>query len=354
MFIQVGNKRRKAFNQFNVYRRKLIGLDDPSWACFGSKNYYATGSYELWTAHILNEHVWPNFANSTYWRGEVCPFMNEAGIGAFGDELRDFVIRDLFIKANAPQFDGAVFLAELEETLTEFRSIFKGAVAGLRNPGKGLSSLRHLILHPEELWLWWRYFVMPAMMDAENLIELTKGVSRINRVQDGDSSNGLKEMLGSYEHYSPYFARWLPCEWKAEYKYGLGGAIDMFSRFDPHLWGTSDWDVIRAIWERIPWSFVADWFVNVGDWLASLREIQIDFAQSYATYAIEAKVFWTYPDWNDGGAKIRTEIFRQNRIVDLEPPSLPLVDRRWANCLRLIDSISLIVGTLRNVLTKRK
>jgi hypothetical protein len=354
MFIQVGNKRRKAFNPFEVYKRRLVDLDVDQWACIGSRNYYATGSYEMWCLHILTQSVWPStFPNSNY-KGEICPFMNKNGTDAWAEELSAFVRRDLFIKANEPRFDGAVFLAELEETLTELRRMLLNAAGALRKPGMGLSKLRHIILHPEELWLWFRYFLMPAMMDAENLIALTKGVSRIDRVQDGDRSEKPEVISGVMQHYSPYFGHWFPCEWKAEVKYGLGGAIDMYSRFDPHPWGTSNWDVLRATWERIPWSFVFDWFVNVGDWLASLREIQIDYAQSYVSYAIDAKVDWNFPGWENDNANYRTEIFRQKRVIDIEPPSVPLVDKRWANCLRLIDSTALIVGTLRNVLTRRK
>jgi hypothetical protein len=161
-------------------------------------------------------------------------------------------------------------------------------------------------------------------------------------------------MSGTYDLYQPYYSAWHPCNWNAKYKYGLGGAIDMYKRFDPHPWGFSNWDVLRATWERIPWSFVFDWFVNVGDWLASLRDIEIDYAQSYATFAIEAEVEYDYPNWYDEGKKFTSKVFLMDRIVDLELPTVPLVDKRWANCLRIIDSISLLVGTLKRVLTRRK
>jgi hypothetical protein len=310
----------------------------------------------LWLSHIYypSGYSWPlsHIPNAT--RGEIDPFINDESMAVLGNELRDFVIRDLYVKANAPAFDGAVFFAELEETLTELRRILLGAANSLRRPGMGLSKLRHILLSPEEMWLWFRYFLMPAMMDAENLIALTKGVRRIDRVQDGDRSDGYKYMSGTYDFYQPYYSAWHPCNWNAKYKYGLGGAIDMYKRFDPHPWGFSNWDVLRATWERIPWSFVFDWFVNVGDWLASLRDIEIDYAQSYATFAIEAEVEYDYPNWYDEGKKFTSKVFLMDRIVDLELPTVPLVDKRWANCLRIIDSISLLVGTLKRVLTRRK
>jgi hypothetical protein len=283
--------------------------------------------------------------------------MNETGMAVFGDELREFVTRDLFIKAKAPRFDGAVFFAELEETLTELRRIFLNAALALRKTtgkSKKKSKLRHIVLHPEEMWLWFRYFLMPAMMDAENIIALTKGVSTIDRVQDGDRNKEPEQMSGVLEYYSGYYKEWHDAEWQSEYSYGIGGAIDIYKRFDPSPMGFTNWDVLRAVWERTPWSFVFDWFINVGDWLASLRTVQIDYAQSYATYAIQAETKWTYPDWLDDSAEWRCKIFLMDRIIDLNQPNTPLVDKRWLNCLRLIDSISLIVATLHRVVSRRK
>jgi hypothetical protein len=135
---------------------------------------------------------------------------------------------------------------------------------------------------------------------------------------------------------------------------GCGGAIDIYSRYDPHEWGTSAQDIVAAAWERIPFSFVADWFINVGDWLASLRSLEIAYAQSYATYAIESRTFLQEGTdvYMDESPVLYS--YLQERIVNLEPPPFPLIDKKWANCTRMIDLISLTIGMLKGILKRRR
>jgi hypothetical protein len=197
---------------------------------------------------------------------------------------------------------------------------------------------------------------MPAMMDVEDMIAAIKPQVRIDRVQDGDRPD-VQRLYGTcYDHGMTNVHPSKPeaWGWKSEVRAGLGGAIDIYQRSDPHEFGTSNWDVVRAAWEIIPFSFIADWFVNVGDWLASLRSLEIEYAQSYCTFAISSETTLLPGDEMilEGTPKVKT--FLMERIVNLEPPSAPLVDRRWQNCLRTIDLISLTVGILRGVLNRRK
>lgn len=291
--------------------------------------------------------------SATYYYGDVCPFVTKGSITNYGEELRDFVVRDLHIKANEPVFDGAVFIAELNETLVGLKDLMMGAYFGLLRRGEKKKILKNLILNPEDVWLWYRYFLLPAMMDAENIIQAVNGRVKIDRVQDGDRSDGWQDMSGT-GYYTGALCKDQACQWQSRFKYGLGGAIDMYSRFDPNPFGTSSWDVVRAGWERIMFSFVFDWFINVGDWLASLREIEIEFAQSYATYAIEAQTKVSFPDWVMDTEEVTIDTLMISRIIDVEPPTHPLVDKEWNNLLRTIDSISLILGMLKGILRQQR
>jgi hypothetical protein len=279
-------------------------------------------------------------------------------MSTFAEDIRRFVVRDLHVKANAPDFDGAVFLAELDETVRELYRILKAPIEMLyksqakkKRPflerSTGISAL---LLNPEELWLWFRYFLMPAMMDAEDILAAIKGHKAINRVQAGDRSEEPLKLSGSYDFlYGSSFPGTL--EWESEYTYGAGGAMDISKRFDPNRWGTSAWDVLRATWERTPWSFVFDWFINVGDFLSSLREIELEVVQSYASVAIEAKtkVSCSSSEWHWSISPLTYDSFYISRIIDVEPPAFPLVDKRWRNLTRTIDLISLLLATFKRM-----
>jgi hypothetical protein len=348
MYIQVGNKKRAAFHAFNRYRMFISPEKQSGYYC-GSLNKY--GENFMVSNWIWSQPTWPN-TTGTYWSGDVCPFISKAALTNYGNYYRDFVVRDLFVKANAPVFDGAVFIAELQESLVEIKRILGHAVEGLHKTASLKAKLRHALLSPEELWLWWRYFLMPAMLDAEAIMQAINGRMRIERVQDGDRSDGYQSMEGT-GYYHGLDPAGIACQWTSNYRYGAGGAIDMYTRFDPNPFGTSGWDVVRAVWERIPWSFVFDWFVNVGDWLASLREIDIDYAQSYATFAIEAETQVKFPQWVMDKETVTYKALLIDRIIDLEPPAVPLVDKEWGRTLRYIDSISLTIGVLKRILTRR-
>jgi hypothetical protein len=363
VYLEVAGKRRKAFHSFQKFYRQWDTRYHTGYICYPAPyNYIKVWGQNLAISdYVTYQPIYPStsdpFGGSNWQGGDINYYINYNSLYPIGSELRDFVIRDLYAKANAPLFDGAVFIAELNETLVEIKRILSGAVGALHKTGliKARKSAKHLLLNPEEMWLWFRYFLMPAMMDVEDLIAATKGVVRIDRVQDGDRCEWT-EISGSCDIAGTSCGgqTW-SANFQSEYRYGLGGAIDMYSRFDPNPYGTSSWDVLRAIWERIPWSFVVDWVINVGDWLASLREIEIDYAQSYATFSIEARHSISFPDWTftSGSSNIRCYCHLMDRIIDLDAPAVPLVDKHWGSTLRYIDSISLILAVIKRLVRRK-
>lgn len=354
-YIQVGSKRRQVFNPFWRYRFQITPTTDVmDWCAGGTKNL----SSQHWPMQPLRWYCqsYDNSFWSTNGSGDL-PYMGDYRMMKLGEELRDFVIRDLFIKATEPRFQGAVFLAELTETLASIHLLLGGVAKSLFRHGKALGYAKHFALNPEELWLWWRYALMPAMLDVENLIKASKTQDQINRVQDGDRSDNWIHSTGTaYYHGWWSTGEKLPMKWKSKHRYGLGGAIDISKRVDPHEWGDSGWDVVQAAWEIIPFSFIADWFINVGDWLASLRSLEIEYAQSYCTYAIESQTKTVNNP--EEGVYVTTEVtstdFLMERIINLEPPPNPLIDRQWGKTLRYIDLISLTVAILKGIVKRRK
>jgi hypothetical protein len=323
-----------------------------SWCPSAGQSYnicatnYTFGNYFYWL-----EASWPG--PFRYVRGDEIPFQLREQFDEYGDELREFVVKDLFNKALSPRFDGLVFLAELDETLVGLRDLLLGSLKSLFKAKEMRRNLGHIVMNPHELWLWYRYMLMPAILSAEDLLRAMKADRIIDRVQDGDRSKDPVKITGRAEYGPQWGLWWIPLDFETEYTYGLGGALDISKRVDPHYWGFSNIDILRATWERIPFSFVADWFVNVGDYLTNLRKLEIVYAQSYATYAIDAKTKISYPDhteWNEH----TIHSYRINRIVNLEPPRHPLIDKRWNNVLRSLDLISLTIGTLKGVLQRRR
>lgn len=351
-YIDVGSKRRKVFNDFH---REVVVVDDheANWFC-GSRVCYTSGHQpfnQVVNPAVQSRYIWDEYPGN--YTGDAPLLIMPVELKKLGDEYREFVIRDMYAKANSPRFDGAVFLAELDETLVDLRKLLGNTVKSLFRLKALKGNLKHIASSPEELWLWWRYMLLPTMMDAEDLLTALRPERIIDRIQDGSSSMEPLETSGTISHGLWWNSIWMEMPWQIQTTWGCGGALDIISRDDPHPWGTSNWDLVRGTWERIPFSFIADWFVNVGDWLASLRKLEIVYAQSYATYAVESKMVMKAPQWtSDEDYKVR--VYVMDRITNVEPPTLPLVDKRWANVLRTIDLISLSIGTIKSVLKRRK
>lgn len=355
-YLRIGNKRRRVFHPFRRYKQTVSALENPWDWCPNTGKLYMRSDGNLsafYTLRACNDKDY--WSGTSYNSNADWPIIGEEQLAELGVEHREFIKRDLFIKANEPRYNSAVFLAELDETLVSFNKLLLGTFKGLFKKGEALKSAKHFAKNPQDLWLWFRYALLPAMLDAEDLIEAMKPQEKIDRVQDG--SQFETTVTGTFRQHGwlrsgTYHDLEVP--FKSDVYIGCGGAIDMYSRFDPHPWGTSAHDFLSGAWERKWLSFVIDWFINVGDWLSSLREIEISYAQQYCTYAVRSitelkpgdDVYFT-------GENPIVYNFLQDRIVDFEPPRFPLIDKRWANVLRTIDAISLTIGMLKGILKRR-
>lgn len=345
VYIQVGPKRRKAFHAFHRERVLLNEKCTSYWCTGGNQNMWAE---DFPYAQLLQHCGEPD--PSPYCYGDR-PLLLPSQLAEEGSRTREVVISGLYDKLCSPRFDGAVFLAELDETLVGVKDLLQGSLKGLVRPGEGLRSIRKLLANPQDLWLWYRYALMPAILSVNDLLAAIKPQAKVDRMQNGKK---VKPYTQSGKLYSKgWFStkRDMEIAWSQEIKIGVGAAADLYWRIDPNEWGFSGVDLLRAGWERIPFSFIFDWFVKVGDWLTSLRNVDIGFAQTYATYAVESTVTITGGSMSMDVNPI-CKVFVMDRITGLEPPPLPIVDRRWRNVLRTIDSISLIVGVLKGTLNR--
>lgn len=360
-YVQVGNKRRKKFNPFYRFRHFSDTKDaykccsNDGIRCYYCSDFVASLNLREGTRYLTDD---PAYSNGKEYRGDPCYAATPHALGIIADNVRDTFERDLFVKANAPVFEGAVFLAELGETITSVKSLLTGAIKGLTKVKAFKAQLKHSALNFEELWLWYRYFLLPAMMDAEDLMAAFQDRLPIDRVQDGIK----KPDWGSWENGTITMVDVFPWEYDIEFEYrtrtSAGGAIDLHSRHDPHEWGVSAMDLVRAGWEVVPFSFVLDWFIGVGDWLASWRDVDLVIAQSYSTVVVEGeyKVKRLTPEsvWHSIGDDYHAYTYLMERKIDIEPPMTPRFQTEKLSLFRKLDAAALILGILKGFLRKNR
>lgn len=345
-YITFRGKKVKKYHAFTRYKWEcsqgtFMACDERTPGVFNSVNYdyLPTGFLQRQN----DENLYPGYPE----------LLTYNQMNSYGSTLRDHVISDMYGKANSPRFQTAVFLAELDETLVGMRKLLVGAAKTLWKGENAWKHVKHFSLNSEELWLWYRYALMPAILECNDLMEALKPPVEETTASDGDA---FEDTLSGEIASNGWFGYWdTSVSWKGDLKFRCGGRLDIESKFDLFTWGLGPADIVAAAWERIPFSFIFDWFVKLGDWLAAIRPTDITYAQSYASFALDIMYTFESEEWvNLTGEPCYVHVFLQDRIIDIEPPKLPLIDKRWANITRSVDLIALTTGILKGILSKRR
>lgn len=148
-------------------------------------------------------------------------------------------------------------------------------------------------------WLEYRYGWVPIMMDC---VEITRQADKIIRQQ---SNYGLRvaraTVVNSGKYSEPYSVQLLGaynCTGSKECEGKVTANAGVLYRFKPisipgqitQALGIQVRDIPATVWEVIPFSFVIDWFVNVGPWLQALApRPDIDVLGNWTTSVVNTR-----------------------------------------------------------------
>lgn len=162
-------------------------------------------------------------------------------------------------------------------------NIAKGVKQYLKQPFRRkalLRSLRGKWKDAPEAWLLWRYGIQPTMLDAYGAVEALE--KRENGTYDrymctirGKSTTPIKEKILSSgpEHIGRYWTtpatvvrRVLPGSFGARVRYDCALTSPSYLRLSE----VGVTNPLEMLWETITLSFVADWFLSLGDFCSAL------------------------------------------------------------------------------------
>lgn len=289
------------------------------------------------------------------------------------------------IRANAPTWDVLTDLAEAKETVGLLRGSAQwllGVAAAVKRRDvrliagmfkvstsrKGIKRLRRT-LYPKtlnaagisvgssmsRLWMSYRYGFMPMIYSMQDAmiafgaswakgVKLTEQVTLKDEISStysntGSTFSGYKAVNHSDRYCSGSFRK------KAYFNY----TNSMLSRL-----GVNPYSLARTAWELVPFSFVIDWFVGIGDFLDNL---QVDTITCNSSVNITEKgstrlVDWWAPDGVDPGYRHTIHKFFGNSVEstyfnfrrsrgNLSAPGVDL-SQSWYTFKRSIDSACLL------------
>jgi hypothetical protein len=310
----------------------------------------------------------------------------------FADENSEIEsVKGAVVSSMNSEYDFLTEMAELKETLAYLLNIlnkvrhplqsFKDAKKALdKKNWKGKSVEYHDAV--TSLWMQYRYAIMPLVYSAQDIKSVIEHRSDLYRTEREKSVLDLNINLKGDEDVLHFYDK---VEGKSTVR--AVGKARYGSEVNLRLIDSIGTNFATTAWELIPFSFVVDWFVNIGDFLsshlsswASLAEerhfvwsVKREYSIStYLHYYNDARGTVKFSSWSYGGSVVRPEtswdygrifqdevLLRKKTVTSysrevFSPSDVRLTFSPFMNWKRWLDAYVLSSGNARNLLRKLK
>lgn len=280
-----------------------------------------------------------------------------------------WAINNAYAKLEEADFSTAVWLAELRETiemlrnpLKSFRALWERMFTSTRKTS--FQTYRKTVDDMASQWLEYRYGIMPVILDIMAIKKLyDDGLSRRTRVINRARKRKVLEetLTASLDKRWDRSAYMVYVEYKVLRTVEQAVVGSVFFRHnsgimeDLALLGLNAGQIPAYLWELVTLSFVLDWAVGIGDWLAAIcPHPQVDILGNTVSYRYtESNIISTnratyYPDGRFKWVPLKSvhHVVRQStlRLVNQPKPWLPAMEPSVLNLKRSIDGLALIWG----------
>lgn len=284
-------------------------------------------------------------------------FSGDSPWAALEDECLEGVLSQMKAGANL-----AVDLAESKQTGKLVKQVLLAART-VRQIAKDLRRKPWDV--PAELWLTYRYGVMPLIYTTYDILDAAIKPQATNNIFIKKRATRylgpeVLTVTGAGSYVSPKVTERRLYD-SARVEYGF--------TFRPKPNGIYDWTSLNPFgiaWELVPLSFVADWFVNVGQCLSLWEDYVLfndSFVSGYASYSRKCEITWVkearsgrgYPSF-DAAGNFNTEtylatvsgsaatkkVYRERIVVTQLPTPNGLRVRANLGAKRYADAASLL------------
>jgi hypothetical protein len=175
---------------------------------------------------------------------------------------------------SAPELLGGETLRDLHRTLRLFVHPLEGfheMLHRVRNTNKFRSQAKSLGQFIAGSWLQYRYGATPALLDlqaATHAMLIPQYSTRLTARGSASCPEFTSEEVTNLDSDSMYYG--VRTHRVTRNTYFRAGVLYQHVVTVPDTYGLSIHNIVPTLWEFLPYSFVADWFVNVGDWLSAV------------------------------------------------------------------------------------
>lgn len=293
-------------------------------------------------------------------------------------ELADMVRVSAAAKANSPEADVTMMLAESSETIM----LMSNALKLVANPWKVLHKLpsqiktyKRKLSYLSDKWLEYRYGIMPTFMDIQDLQstyenDIVRPADQI-RKSSAIARQPRKVILDEVAGYSHSAHMWgIKWRYTVFREYTVTSHVYYKVR-DTNMStnvGGGIYNLFPLAWELVPYSFVVDWFINVGDFLRASYprpdHIELGNSVGFKTRIVATAVLTDYFAITGGTGWRLTKPLpltcntidtweAYTRVKKYPLPAFPQVNYAFSNVKHAFDSAALGWGNLAKHLPKR-
>lgn len=208
--------------------------------------------------------------------------------------------------------------------------------------GRGLSKSKD---KAADLWLFYSYAIMPLILEIEQMVNHIKKIEP--RAVHGRARKSFSTTIKVTDTY--YRGERKHVGYVSSHVRGYVTIVDPYKKLLSEFGFTN---LATIIWERITYSFVIDWFINIGSWLASLTALDGVIVTDYnETVTIKNGMSVSnFQSINSGGWLIQSTLVNpeffmykhKRRTVPNEPPKPQIFTDVNLNWRRLLSGVALL------------
>lgn len=227
-----------------------------------------------------------------------------------------------------------------------------------------------------DAWLEHRYGWKPIFYDAESIMKEAnkKASGRLERKVVRSTGRTTSDKTKSFSNIPLVYIGWGATGAVRTSQKGSGSAGVIYEVVNrtatqelDRIAGTRARDLPATIWEVLPYSFVVDWFVNVGDWLQAISPTPgINVVGAWTTVVNEIEITYyggvlsryvyvpgaTYITGSYGGSNIKMLTYMRNAHPVLA--SSPVWKSETISRLHSVDALTLSLQSIKTDLGKMR